>query len=520
MGTPQRTLPKLSSLLEYLEHYADLNPEAIALWDDERQMDWQALRHQVQLLAQEWLHCGIEPGDRVGFLGAPSIDFWLTFLAAQSVGAVWVGINPQYTYREIAHVLTDAAPRVVFRSSDMDAAAVEPLRAAWTDVGGAKLYRISDAPDQLLANQLGADELVDRKVAMIVYTSGTTGRPKGALLTGSGLVENGWWIARRLGGVPQRTLVNLPVNHIGCVGDVCVSAFLTGGTLVFQAKFDPVDAVRMIREREISWVAQVPAQFQLLLDRGGVTAEDLASIRCLMWGGAPMPRGLIEQYAVLVPDLCCSYGLTECSGTITISPPGTTIERLADSVGQPVSEDRLRIVDGNGQPLVDGECGEIQLAGPHLFAGYLHAAEATAEAFTQDGWLKTGDLGCLLEDGSVALRGRTREMFKSGGYNVYPREVEEVIEALSDVELCAVVPTEDELWSEVGVAFVQSQSGRLSADALKEHCSMSLAKYKVPKFFVLLADLPLLPIGKVDTRQLIESWEQERERERERSVNG
>lgn len=514
MGSHQQVLPKLSGLPEYLAHHAERRPEAIAVWEGERQMDWRALQHQVQLLAQEWVHSGITPGDRVGFFGAPGIDFWLTFLAAQCAGAVWVGINPQYTYREITHVLTDAAPRVLFRSGDMDDVALEALRAAWSDVGGRELYRLSDVPDQLLAEQSGVDDLVARKVAMIVYTSGTTGRPKGALLTGTGLVENGWWIARRLGGGPQRTLVNLPVNHIGCVGDVCVSAFLAGGTLVFQSKFDPVEAVQMITEREISWIAQVPAQFQLLLDRGGITAGDLSSVRCLMWGGAAMPRSLIEHYARLVPDLCCSYGLTECSGTITISPADCTVERLSDSVGRPVADDRLRIVDGNGDAPAEGECGEIQIAGPHLFAGYLHAPEATREAFTEDGWLKTGDLGCWLEDDSVALRGRTREMFKSGGYNVYPREVEEVIEALSDVQLCAVVPTGDELWSEVGVAFVQSQSDGLSQDALKEHCSMHLAKYKVPKFFVVLADLPLLPIGKVDKRQLIETWE------RERGVNG
>jgi acyl-CoA synthetase (AMP-forming)/AMP-acid ligase II len=222
-----------------------------------------------------------------------------------------------------------------------------------------------------------------------------------------------------------------------------------------------------------------------------------------------MPRGLIEQLSAWVPDLFNSYGLTECSGTITISPPGAGLDALAETIGSPVQADRVRIVDAEGQPVPDGTGGEIQIRGPHVFLGYLNNPQATRETFTPDGWLRTGDLGAHDGDGNIRLLGRTREMFKSGGYNVYPREVESVIESLPGVELCAVVGVPDALWGEVGVAFVQADPQVVTPEQLTRHCSEGLARYKLPKRFVVRRALPLLPIGKVD-KQALRAIEQKR----------
>jgi long-chain acyl-CoA synthetase len=297
-------------------------------------------------------------------------------------------------------------------------------------------------------------------------------------------------------------LVNLPINHVGCIGDVCATALVLGSTMVFMPRFDAVAAVQALTEHRITWLPQVPAQFQLMLAKGGLDAKALSGVRSLAWGGAAMPSGLIEQLRSWVPDLFNSYGLTECSGTITISERGASLDALAHSIGKPVDPSRVRIADEQDRPLAAGEGGEIQIRGPHVFKGYLHDATATQATFTADGWLKTGDLGLSDADGSVRLLGRTREMYKSGGYNVYPREVETVIEALPGVELCAVVGLPDALWGEVGVAFVQGDPNAVTAELLAAHCATQLARYKCPKRFVVRTALPLLPIGKVDKHAL------------------
>ena len=236
--------------------------------------------------------------------------------------------------------------------------------------------------------------------------------------------------------------------------------------------------------------------------QGGLDAGALRGVRHLTWGGAAMPSPLARQLREWVPDVFNSYGLTECSGTITVTAPGASLEELTDTVGRPVAPDRLRIADADGVAVPAGEVGEVQISGPHVFRGYLHRPDATARAFTRDGWLRSGDLGSLDPRGNLHLHGRTHEMFKSGGYNVYPREVETVIESMPGVQLCAVVATPDPLWGEVGTAFVQGDPHSLSPERLREHCHALLARYKVPKNFLVRSALPLLPVGKVDKAAL------------------
>jgi acyl-CoA synthetase (AMP-forming)/AMP-acid ligase II len=276
---------------------------------------------------------------------------------------------------------------------------------------------------------------------------------------------------------------------------------IAGGAIFFMEKFDPVAAVRALGEHRITWLPQIPAQFQLMFRDGRLSASDFATVRSLAWGGAAMPRGLVERLSVWVPDLFGSYGLTECSGTIAISAPGATLEELVGTVGKPVDAAFVRIAGPDGR-IDSGETGEIQIRGPHLFLGYLGNPAASRASFTADGWLKTGDLGAIDARGNLVLRGRTREMYKSGGYNVYPSEVESVVERLPGVELCAVVGVPDDLWGEVGVAFVQADPARVTGEALASHCSALLARYKIPKQFHVRASLPLLPVGKVDRQAL------------------
>jgi acyl-CoA synthetase (AMP-forming)/AMP-acid ligase II len=501
------------SLLHYLERGAREFPQREAASDGRESIDYEGLARCVARCAEALAAAGLRPGDRVAYLGMPGVQFWTSLLAVLRAGGIWLGLNPLQTERELTHVLGDARPSRILIGAGSDEMSRQALRLAAAQAGLRGPEDLAPGAAGLLQGLLlrgtspagiddpGSAKMAGQGACLIVYTSGSSGRPKGALIAHQGLVENGWWLARRMDFEPCRALANLPINHIGCVGDVCATTLISGGTLVFMDRFDPLQAVELLRRQRITWLAQVPAQFQLMVARGGLTQVDLAELRHLTWGGAAMPRGLIEQFAQWVPDLFNSYGLTECTGTITVSPHGASMDELADTVGQPVEPGLLRIADDD-RLLPVGQQGEVQVFGRHLFCGYINQPQATAEAFTVDGWLRTRDLGMLDENGNVRLLGRTHDMFKSGGYNVYPREVESVIEAMPGVELCAVLGVPDELWGEVGIAFVQSRDDAVTQESLQGHCAGLLARYKIPKRFELRNSLPLLAVGKIDKQAL------------------
>lgn len=513
MAASPGKIPKLSGLIEYLDWHTSERPFEEAAIDQGTVLDWAQLQTLINDTAASLQAAGLRPGERLAFAGPPGLGYWTTFLACQRAGIVWVGLNPQYTQREFAHILKDSMPTLLVSAlpagsragAQLAAATAETMSCAPVELG----HSVDGISERITPSSIVVrdccdldSELVAADVALIVYTSGSTGAPKGALITQAGLVENGWWLSARLGFDPHRTLANLPVNHIGCVGDVCATALVSGGALVFMPKFDPCAAVETIRKHRVEWVPQVPTQFQLMLAKGGLCQRDLKHVRCLTWGGAAMPRGLIATLRPWVPDLFNSYGLTECSGTITVTDRGADLDVLADTVGVPVAPDRLAVADDEGNVLTEEECGEVLISGKHLFHGYLNNSDATKATVTEDGWLRTGDLGVIDAHGNLRLLGRTHEMFKSGGYNVYPREIETVIEAMAAVQLCAVVSVPDELWQEVGVAFVQADPNAVNSHQLAEHCRQALAPYKVPKRFVVCDDLPLLPVGKVDKTEL------------------
>jgi acyl-CoA synthetase (AMP-forming)/AMP-acid ligase II len=233
----------------------------------------------------------------------------------------------------------------------------------------------------------------------------------------------------------------------------------------------------------------------------GFARFDLSSVQLIAWGGAPMSRETIERLKAVCPNLASNYGMTETSSAITIIEPTSDLDILANTVGRPRPGIEMRLVDQDDQLVGCDQPGEIQVRSNSNFLGYWQQADATAAAFTADGFFRTGDLGERRTDGRIRLIGRLREMYKSGGYNVYPREVEAVIEAHPGVATAAVVSVPDPLWQEVGVAYVVPRDS-ITTEQIEQHCRERLANYKLPKHIVLTADLPLLPIGKVDKRAL------------------
>ncbi|MCW3834683.1 class I adenylate-forming enzyme family protein [Sphingomonas canadensis] len=488
--------------------WAARDPGRAALVHGERRISYAGLADDVARHARAMIAAGVRPGDRIACLAPPSPEFVVTLLAASAVGAIWVGLNPRYKLEELRYVLGDCTPRLMFARTEIDGRGyAAELTAIAQDHPAMTIVTADTQPAFLAAGEatqiapLESRPPVGREPCMIVYTSGSTGRPKGAVLHHAGIAafaeaQNRLWPLD-----PMRVLNYFPINHIGSVVDITCPALAGGGTVVLMEKFDPRESLAlMARERCTLW-ASVPSVFQMQLDLPDFAGFDLSAVQLIVWEGAPMAEPLIRRLHAIHPRLATNYGMTEATSAILAEPPCADPEVLARSVGRPFAHAEVRLMAPDGQ---EGDAGEIQLRSPLAMLGYWNRPEETAQAFTADGWLRTGDIGRRLADGRYAIAGRIKEMYKSGGYNVYPLEVEAVIDGHPLVHASAVVGVPDPLWDEVGVAFVVAEPG-LTAAALLEHCRAHLANYKLPKRIELRDALPLLPIGKVDKVALREA---------------
>lgn len=503
----------LSKLSDYLAWHSANAPHATALVHGERRISYRALARQVDVLAAALLAAGVSKGDRVAMLSAPHPDFVVSLLAATSVGAIWLGLNPRYRLPELQHCVVDSQPKVLLaRGSQPE---IDVLRASCKSLehvvscdNAGSMAAFLDRSYSISAPQLArARSAVEcRDPCLLVYTSGSTGAPKGALLHHFGIVDfatrcNSLWPLS-----PHRVINYFPINHIGSIVDCMMPCLVAGGTQVMLEQFDPAHCLALIERERVTLWGSVPSVFQMQLALPDFAKFDLSSVQLIAWGGAAMPRETIERLRSICPKLATNYGMTETSSAITMVEPTNDLDILANTVGHPRSGTELRLADDRHRPVPVGQPGEIQVRSPCNFLGYWHQPNATVDAFTADGYFRTGDLGEQRADGRIRLIGRLKEMYKSGGYNVYPREVENVLEAHPGVAAAAVVSIADPVWQEIGVAYVVPRE-TITTQQLEDFCRERLANYKLPKLFLLTSELPLLPIGKVDRRALRASAE-------------
>ncbi len=517
--------PELRRISDYVAWQARERPDMDAMVLGVRRWTYRELLREVDALARALLAAGIQKGDRVATLATPHPDYFLAFLATASIGAIWVGLNPRYKAPELCYVAGDSDPKLLLARSRVDDRdyflEFEEMRAAASGlervivlngdpvpVGADPLSDFLAAGGSLDEQTLAAARAaVDaRDCCMIVYTSGSTGRPKGAMLHHQGIVafslaQNRIWPVH-----PLRVVNFLPINHVGCVVDISTPVLTAGGTLVFQEQYDPRENLEILQRERITFWGSVPSAFQMQLALEDFDSYDLSAVQLIVWEGAAMPAEHIGRLARVCPRMATNYGMTETTSGITVVAPTSDLEVLRDSVGLPFDDLEVRLADSAGQPVARGEPGEIQARGPRVMLGYWRQPEATADALDDGGWLRTGDLAVQREDGTFCLIGRLKEMFKSGGYNVYPREIEAVLETHPAVAAAAVVPIPDPTWQEVGVAYVIAP-GKTHTEELLAYCRERLANYKVPKRIYIVDDLPLLPIGKVD-KLALRRWAQ------------
>ncbi|UNK71462.1 class I adenylate-forming enzyme family protein [Microbacterium sp. H1-D42] len=504
------TLPRLTTFADYLDHYAASTPGAPAVWHDGSALTYVDLAARVEAMASSLAAVGVQRGDRIAVLCTPRPEYLISLLAAARLGAVWVGLNPRYTLAELAQVVSDSRPSVILAMPAFDGRAyaddVERLTAEF----GARGFGLFPAPETagalpmlppgpaLLPELVGPDD-----PAVIVYTSGSSGTPKGAVLSHRGLVYAAAEEAEVLGIAAPRVPCNLPINHVACIADLTGTTLVAGGMLALLERFDPAEILSRIAELRLTNLMNVPTVLQALTLMPEFDTLDLSSLQAVVWGGAPLPVDTIRRFRERGVRLMTVYGMTETTASITFTDSDASTDVLAHTVGRPDPNIALRIMDESGVPASTGEQGEVQVRHIGLFLEYFGRPGATRAAYTDDGWFRTGDIGVLRADGNLQLVGRSSDMIKSGGYNVYPREIELRLEECPEISLAAVIGRRDETFGEVGIAYlVPAPGAAIDVDALRATCRETLANYKIPKEFIIVDELPLLPVGKVDKQDL------------------
>jgi malonyl-CoA/methylmalonyl-CoA synthetase len=506
-----------SSLLETFLTRARQAPERHVLDFEGQRFSAGQLAGRVAAFASALQRRGLKPGERVALFLENSPAFVLAYLGTQYAGGVVVLVNTQYRQVELGHILADAGARACVTGA-AGAAELSPLKASLPTLEWLVTVEPPTAPvpwptvdfDALLAEGDASASLplpTGEQLAVLGYTSGTTGRSKGAMLLHRNLLANvravteAWrWTDK------DRLLLTLPLFHthglmVGLHGTLC-----SGGSVDLRRRFVASEALAALQEdASLTMFFGVPTMYGRLVEEARRSGLRPRPLRLLVSGSAPLsPQLFHDVEETFGQRILERYGMTETIMNTTNPYEG---ERRPGTVGMPYPGQEARVVDvRTRQPLPSGETGEIEVRGPHVFAGYWQRPDATAEAFDPEGWFRTGDLGLKDGDGYFHITGRARELIISGGFNVYPREVEEVLASHPSVAEVAVLGLADPDFGEQVVAVVVPRPGPTPPDAqaLVEHCKDRLASFKKPRRVVFLDALPRNALGKVQKHLLRE----------------
>lgn len=506
-----------NSIIEAVFHHAQEQPERPAIFFEDQVIRYGQLYADAVRFAQSLKTWGLQPEDRVALFLENSPAFVVAYLGTHLAGGIVVLVNPQYRQVELSHIMNDAGVRLCVTSvagaEELQHLTIPTLTTlvlvdASDDssaVGSTERIALSD----FLKRGTEDNEMTMPSLeapALIGYTSGTTGRAKGALLCHRNLIANitalttAWqWTEN------DRLLLALPLFHAHGLMVGMHGTLFKGASVILRRKFDAVDCLTILKnDPTITLFFGVPTMYARLLAEAKRQGVPAYLPRLFVSGSAPLSPQLFEDFArTFGQTILERYGMTETIMNLTNPYVG---ERRAGTVGGPFPGQEARVVDvRTRQPLPPGEIGEIEIRGPHVFRGYWNRPEATAEAFTPDGWFKTGDLGWCSDDGYYTITGRARELIISGGYNVYPREVEDVLETHPDVAEVAVVGLPDsDLGEQVVAVVVPTQGSAPDPADIIAFCRERLASYKKPRQVIFVDALPRNALGKVQKPLLVE----------------
>ena len=500
-------------ITEWIDRHAGLTPGKTAIRFPGRDVSYAALAELIDRLAAALASAGVKRGGCAAYLGYNSPEMLALLFACARLGALFMPLNWRLAGPEHRQVLEDCPPDAIFVEPQF-VEQTETFRPAFSSTtfvvyGQAKQGWIS--LDDFLARAHGPaprDAQVGPETPLLIcYTSGSTGKPKGVLLTQDALAWNAANSADMHDLTPDdRILTTLPLFHVGGLNNQTTPALRTGCTVVLHPKFD-VDATFDAIERErITLTVLVPAQLDMMMASPRWPGADFFSLRMITTGSTIVPERLIRAVHAKGAPLVQVYGSTETC-PIAVYLKAEDAERKAGSTGRAAAHCSVRIIDDAGQETPQGAIGEIVVRGPNVMTGYWKAPEAT-DAVLREGWFHTGDMGHRDEDGYLYVDGRRKEMIISGGENIYPAEIENVLAECPDIAEASVIGRPDERWGELVVAVVAPKAGRnLTAEAVLKLFDGRIARYKHPRQVVFVGQLPKSALGKVrkeDVRQLVQ----------------
>ncbi|BBY04664.1 long-chain-fatty-acid--CoA ligase [Mycobacterium seoulense] len=494
----------MTALSADLVRSKDRHAERTALRCDDLRFTYAEFDAAAARVATLLERAGVEPGDRVGVMLPNTPAFAIVFYGIMYRGAVAVPVNPLLKAREVAYYLLNSGARALFATPAFADTATTGARDA-----GARCWLVDDAGlAELVAGVPAQDSPVqrdDEDIAVILHTSGTTGKPKGAMLTHGNL--------RRNADVSVRTLIEtgpddvvmgcLPLFHVFGLTCGLNSSVLAGAMLTLVPRFDPRKALEVIERDRVTVFQGVPTMYSALLSVADEAVPGAThSLRTCVSGGAALPVQVLTDFekAFGCPVLE-GYGLSESSPVAAFNHPNRP--RKAGSIGTPIEGVEMRVVDLDGVEVPQGETGEVQIRGHNVMKGYWNLPDATAGSITADGWLNTGDIGRVDSGGYFYIVDRTKDMIIRGGYNVYPREIEEVLyEHPAVAEAAVVAIPHDSLGEEVGAAVALKEGAAVAPEELRDYVKARVAAYKYPRLVWLVDALPKGPTGKVQKRDI------------------
>lgn len=490
---------------------ATLTPDKEAFLDNttDESYTFADMEKRANKVARILRNYGIEKGDRVATYSKNRFEMIDLFLATGKIGAILVPFNVRLAPREVEYLLGKTEPSLVLYDSDI-AQKFEEVRP---DIDILAMGKSPDTDDsdinEMLAEQ-SAQPVKRPKLEfddphMIVFTGGTTGLPKGAILSHRLIFWNSVNTCMSWGLRPDDIQPLLfPLFHTGGWNVLLVPFYHLAAKTILMGDFNPDETLRVIEEEECTIVIGVPTMFQMMAQQERFKKTDFSSVRVFISGGAPCPVAIMENYWNRGKPFKMGYGLTEV-GPNNFYLPIDEIKEKPNSVGYPVMHCDMKIADKDGNEVPQGDVGELLLKGPHIFSGYWDEPEETKKTIEPDGWVHTGDLCEKDEAGAYYIVGRKKDMFISGGENVYPPEIEDVLYKHPAVMEAAVIGVPHDKWGEVGKAFIMLKPNKsATVEEIQDYLDGKLAKYKIPKHYEIREDLPMSAAGKILKRELEE----------------
>jgi fatty-acyl-CoA synthase len=489
-----------------------LTPKREGLVDNiqNKRYTFEDMNKRANQVARILLDSGIRKGDRVGVYSKNRFDFLDILFACGKIGAILTPFNIRLAAPETEYLLKKTKPSIVFYDPDLSSQFKEVRphlgKQQIIVMGNKKIDSDSDI-NSLMTGKASTD--VERPSItlddpyLIVFTGGTTGRPKGAILSHGLVFWNSVNTIVSWGLRPDDIQPLLfPLFHTGGINVLLIPFYHLGARSIIMGDFNPEETLRVIEQEKTTIVIAVPTMFNMLTQSPNFQKTSFDDVRVFISGGAPCPVAIMENYWKRNKILKMGYGLTEV-GPNNFYLPNDSVKARPTSVGFPVFHCDMKIVDDDNNILGDDEVGELMLRGPHIFSGYWEEPEESAKTIEPDGWVHTGDLVTRDNDGFYYIVGRKKDMFISGGENVFPTEIEEVLFKHPAILEAAVIGVPHEKWGEVGKAFIVLKKGEsLKEDEVREYLTDRLAKFKVPKHYAFLKELPKSAAGKILKREL------------------